>query len=268
MRGARLWAGLAAANAGAWVWAAVGLRAAPLLLGTALVAYGLGLRHAVDADHIAAIDNVTRKLMGSRQPAATVGLWFSLGHSTVVLLGAAALSATARAAQGRGEGLAGGEVGTAVSAVFLLGIGVINLMALWSGARAGEGPLAGGGWLARLARPLFGAVSRSWQMYPVGVLFGLGFDTASEIGLLGISAAEATRGLGLGTILVFPALFAAGMALVDSADNALMLGAYGGALAQPRRTYNLIVTAISALVALGVGGVEALGLLRGGLRLL
>ena len=279
----KLFSGLVAANVGAWLGAALAFRHFPVLLGTALVAYSLGLRHAVDADHIAAIDNVTRKLMQQGERPRSVGLWFSLGHSTVVMLGAATIAGTALALQGRWSGLRaiGGVMGTSVSALFLLGIALVNLVALLSAVRAlrrqvgvaargllyaedDRNLLLGSGMLARLLRPLFGMVRQSWHMYPVGVLFGLGFDTASEIGLLGISAAEAAKGLGLGAILVFPALFAAGMALVDSADNWLMLGAYGWAMAQPMRRlyYNVTVTAISALVALAVGGVEALGILR------
>ncbi len=271
--------GLALANAGAWVWALLAFRQTPVLLGTALLAYGLGLRHAVDADHIAAIDNVTRKLMQDGRRPVGVGLYFSLGHSTVVV---AASAAAALAAQRFGPQLevwhaVGGLVGTLVSAAFLFAIAAMNLMVLLSlrhtsrRVRAGEvveadelgAMLSGGGLIARLLRPLFGMIGRSWHMYPLGLLFGLGFDTATEVALLGLSATEASHRLPLLSVMVFPALFTAGMALVDTADGVLMLGAYGWAFVQPLRrlTYNMIMTLVSVLVALLVGGMEALSLL-------
>ena len=273
-----LFALLIAANLGAWAWALVAFRHYPVLLGTSLLAYGLGLRHAIDADHIAAIDNVTRKLMHEGQRPITVGFFFSLGHSTVVVLASLAIAATATALQ---TDLApfhdvGGVIGTTVSIVFLLAIAVMNLFILGSvyrafhRVRAGgayveedlDALLAGGGLLARIFRPLFGIVRKSWHMYPLGLLFGLGFDTATEIALLGISAAEAARGLPIWSIMVFPALFTAGMSLVDTADNVLMIGAYGWAFSKPMRKlyYNLTITFASVVVALVVGGVQAFGL--------
>jgi high-affinity nickel-transport protein len=272
---------LLAFNAGAWVWAILASRHYPLLLGTALLAYSFGLRHAVDADHIAAIDNVTRKLMQEGKRPVAVGFMFSLGHSTVVVLGSAAIAAAALALQHRMDGVReiGGVVGTLVSAVFLLGIAFVNLIVLRSIYRAfvrvrGGAPyveedfdmlLADRGFLSRLFRPMFRIITRSWHMYPLGVLFGLGFDTATEIGLLGIAAAEASKGLSLVSILVFPVLFAAGMSLIDTTDNILMLGAYGWAFIKPVRKlyYNMTITSVSVVVALVVGGVEALGLLAG-----
>ena len=266
-------------NAGAWLWAVLAFRHHPLLLGTALLAYSLGLRHAVDADHIAAIDNVTRKLMQEGKRPVAVGCMFSLGHSTIVLLGSAAIAATAMALQHRMDAARhiGGVIGTLVSAFFLFGIALVNLVVLRSIYRAFQrvrhgAPyveedfdllLADRGFLSRLFRPMFAMISRSWHMYPLGLLFGLGFDTATEIGLLGISAAEAAKGLSLLSILVFPALFAAGMSLIDTTDNILMLGAYGWAFVKPVRKlyYNLTITLVSVVVALGVGGIEALGLL-------
>jgi nickel/cobalt transporter (NiCoT) family protein len=266
------------ANVVAWAWALAAFRNYPLLLGTSLLAYGLGLRHAIDADHIAAIDNVTRKLMhDGRRPIAT-GFFFSLGHSTVVVLASIAIAATAAALD---TSLAsfhdvGGMIGTLVSATFPLAIAVMNVFILASVYRAfhrvKDGGayveedldmlMSGGGLLARIFRPLFGMVRKSWHMYPLGLLFGLGFDTATEIGLLGISAAEAAKGMSIWAILVFPALFTAGMALVDTADSVIMLGAYGWAYSKPIRKlyYNLTITFVSVLVALLVGGVEALGL--------
>jgi high-affinity nickel-transport protein len=276
---------LLAFNVGAWVWAILASRHYPLLLGTALLAYSFGLRHAVDADHIAAIDNVTRKLMQEGKRPVAVGFMFSLGHSTVVVLGSAAIAAAALALQHRMDGVReiGGVVGTLVSAVFLLGIAMVNLIVLRSIYRAfvrvrGGAPyvdedfdmlLADRGFLSRLFRPMFRIITRSWHMYPLGVLFGLGFDTATEIGLLGISAAEASKGLSMVSILVFPVLFAAGMSLIDTTDNILMLGAYGWAFIKPVRKlyYNMTITFVSVVVALVVGGIEALGLLAGHFRL-
>jgi high-affinity nickel-transport protein len=273
---------LAAANIAAWAWAWHDFADRPALLGTALLAWVFGLRHAVDADHIAAIDNVVRKLMQEGRRPVAAGLFFSLGHSTVVVLASLAIAATTAAMQDRLAGIRaiGEVVGTSVSAAFLLLIGLVNLAILrgvWRSFRhvAGGGTpdtadaMLGGGLLARLCRPAFRAVTRSWHMYPLGFLFGLGFDTATEIGLLGIAAAQAAHGLSLGQMLVFPALFTAGMALVDTADSALMVGAYGWALLQPVRKvwYNFVVTAVSVLVALLIGGIEALGLLAGQLGL-
>ena len=276
---------LLAFNVGAWAWAVLASRHYPLLLGTALLAYSFGLRHAVDADHIAAIDNVTRKLMQEGKRPVAVGFMFSLGHSTVVILGSAAIAAAALALQHRMDGVReiGGVVGTLISAIFLLGIAFVNLIVLRSIYRAfvrvrGGAPyveedfdmlLADRGFLSRLFRPMFRIITRSWHMYPLGVLFGLGFDTATEIGLLGIAAAEASKGLSMVSILVFPVLFAAGMSLIDTTDNILMLGAYGWAFIKPVRKlyYNMTITFVSVLVALVVGGIEALGLLAGHFRL-
>jgi high-affinity nickel-transport protein len=272
-------------NAAAWVWAILAFRQYPLLLGTAFLAYSFGLRHAVDADHIAAIDNVTRKLMQEGKRPVAVGFMFSLGHSTIVVLGSLALAAAALKLQQHFDHFRsiGGIIGTLVSTLFLLGIALANLIILRSvygtfrRVRMGEPYvdedldllLANRGFLARIFRPIFAMVRRSWHMYPLGVLFGLGFDTATEIGLLGISAAEASRGLPLGSILVFPVLFAAGMSLIDTTDNILMLGAYGWAYVKPIRKlyYNITITAVSVLVAFVVGGIEALGLIGSQLHL-
>ncbi len=268
-------------NAGAWLWAILAFRHYPLLLGTALLAYSFGLRHAVDADHIAAIDNVTRKLMQEGKRPVAVGFMFSLGHSTVVVLGSAAIAGTALALQHHMDAARniGGVIGTLVSSLFLLAIAVVNVVVLRSIYRAfvrvrNGAPyveedfdllLADRGFLARLFRPMFRIIRRSWHMYPLGFLFGLGFDTATEIGLLGISAAEASKGLPMAAILVFPFLFAAGMGLIDTTDNILMLGAYGWAFVKPVRKlyYNMTITFVSVVVAVLVGGIEALGLLAG-----
>jgi high-affinity nickel-transport protein len=270
---------LFAFNLGAWLWTSITFHRYPILLGTALLAYSFGLRHAVDADHIAAIDNVTRKLMQEGKRPVAVGLMFSLGHSTVVILGSAAIAGAAMTLQHRMDVFRNiaSVVGTLVSAFFLFAIAIVNLIVLRSiyrsfvRVRSGEPYveedfnmlLAGRGLLSRMFRPMFRLISRSWHMYPLGVLFGLGFDTATEIGLLGISAAEAAKGLSFWSILVFPVLFAAGMSLIDTTDNILMLGAYGWAFVKPIRKlyYNLTITSVSVVVALIVGGIEALGLL-------
>jgi nickel/cobalt transporter (NiCoT) family protein len=270
---------LIAANLGAWTWAIVQLGAYPALIGTAFLSYALGLRHAVDADHIAAIDNVVRKMMQERKRPLAVGLFFALGHSTVVVLATVGIAATATALQSRFPEIQklGSLIGTGVSALFLLGIAAVNLVILggvwrsFRSVRRGERLepeqldmlLAGGGILARICRSLFGMITRSWQMYPLGFLFGLGFDTATEIGLLGISATQVASGMPLWTMLIFPVLFACGMALVDTTDGVLMVGAYGWAFAHPIRKlwYNLTITAISVAVAFLVGGIEALALL-------
>jgi len=268
-----------AANLAAWLWAVAAFRHHPILLGTAFLAYGLGLRHAVDADHIAAIDNVTRKLMQEGKRPVAVGLYFSFGHSTVVVLASLGIAVTAMAFKSEFVAFQniGGFVGTLVSATFLLAIALMNFVILAGIARtflrvkAGgryveedlDMLLAGRGLLARLFRPLFRVIRKSWHMYLLGFLFGLGFDTASEIGVLGISAAQVSGGMMLWSIMVFPALFAAGMSLIDTADSVLMLGAYGWAFLKPLRKlyYNMAITFVSATVALLVGGVEALGLI-------
>lgn len=266
-------------NLATWSWAFIAFRRFPVLLGTAFLAYSFGLRHAVDADHIAAIDNVTRKLMQQGKRPVGVGLMFSLGHSTVVVVGSIAIAATALALQHRIAAIReiGGLIGTLVSTLFLFGIAIVNLIVLQSvyrtfiRVRRGEPYieedfdllLGNRGFLSRLFRPMFNLIRSSWHMYPLGVLFGLGFDTATEIGLLGISAAEASRGLSLWSTLVFPFLFAAGMSLVDSTDNILMLSAYAWAFVKPIRKlyYNITITSVSVMVAFAVGGIEALGLL-------
>ncbi len=272
---------LLAFNLGAWLWAALAFRSYPLLLGTALLAYSFGLRHAVDADHIAAIDNVTRKLMQEGKRPVSVGFMFSLGHSTVVVVGSAAIAFAAFALQRRMDAVRdiGGVIGTLVSTLFLFGIAIVNLVLLRSvwrvfrRVRRGEPYveedldllLSNRGLLARLFRPMFAMITRSWHMYPLGILFGLGFDTATEIGVLGISAGEASKGLPLWSVLVFPVLFAAGMSLIDTVDNILMLGAYGWAFVKPVRKlyYNITITLVSVVIAFAVGGIEALGLLAG-----
>jgi nickel/cobalt transporter (NiCoT) family protein len=274
-----LYALLLTASAVIWTWALIALADRPTLLGTAFLAYVLGLRHAVDADHIATIDNVVRKLMQEGKRPYAVGLFFSLGHSLSIAIAVAAIAGAAFALQGRFAAFKsiGSVIGTGASAFFLLAIAVINLVILrgvWQSfrkARRGEpvadqelnALLAGRGLLARIFRPLFRMVSRSWQMFPVGFLFGLGFDTATEISLFAVAASQASGGMTIGTIMIFPALFTAGMTLVDTTDSVLMVGAYGWAFLNPIRKiwYNLTITAVSVLVALLIGGIEALGLI-------
>ncbi len=270
---------LVAANVAAWAWALLAFHDHPLLLGTAVLAYSFGLRHAVDADHIAAIDNVTRKLMQEGKRPLTTGLFFSLGHSTVVILATIGVVLTAAAFKDQLESFhtVGSMIGTSVAAVFLLIIAAINVVILLNVYRAfrrvkQNGAFvpedldlmtAKGGLLARMFHRLFRMIRHSWHMYPLGFLFGLGFDTATEIGLLGIAATEATSGLPIWSILVFPALFTAGMTLIDTANSVLMTGAYGWAFENPIRKlyYNLTITFISVVVAVVVGGALALGLI-------
>jgi nickel/cobalt transporter (NiCoT) family protein len=270
---------LIAANIAAWLWAATAFRDYPILLGTAALAYTFGLRHAFDADHIAAIDNVTRKLMQEGKRPVGVGLFFSLGHSTVVVALSVAIAITATALQGNFASFKsiGSVIGTIVSACFLFAIALANAFVLIAIYRTFQTVKKGGrfveedldlmlssrGFLGRLFRRFFHVIERSWHMYPLGLLFGLGFDTATEVGVLGISATQAAQGLPIWSILVFPALFTAGMSLMDTADSILMLGAYGWAFVKPIRKlyYNLTITAVSVLVAVVVGGLQVLNLI-------
>jgi high-affinity nickel-transport protein len=284
-RAAVLFAGLIAANLACWVAAIIAFRHFPVLLGTAFLAYGFGLRHAVDADHIAAIDNVTRKLLQDGKRPVTTGLFFSLGHSTIVVVLSAVIALSALAVKTRFGALAffGNLAGTLISAGFLFVLAALNLAVLVSVWRIFRRVKAGApyreeslrhvlaqrGLLSRVFGKMFRLVSTAPQMYWIGLLFGLGFDTATEIGVLGISAAEAAKGLNIWAIMIFPALFTAGMSLVDSTDGVCMLGAYGFAFNRPLRKlyYNMAITAVSVLVALLVGGVEVLGLLQGSFAL-
>ena len=275
-----IYAFLIAFNILAWVFAFAGFSVRyPELLGTALLAYTFGLRHSVDADHISAIDNVTRKLMQDNKKPIGVGFFFSLGHSTVVVALSVAIAIAATFIQGSLPALknAGGLIGTSVSALFLFVIALINGLVLWEifqtfqKVRRGEEYneqtldefLNQRGIMGRFFRPLLRMVDASWKMYPVGVLFGLGFDTATEVGLLGIAATAAGKGMPVLFILIFPMLFTAGMCLLDTTDGILMLGAYGWAFVKPVRKlyYNLNITLVSVLVAVVVGGIEVLSIL-------
>jgi len=261
-----------------WALTFLVFRSRPDLLALALTAYTFGLRHAFDADHISAIDNVTRKLMQEKQRPVGVGLFFSLGHSTIVVV-LTALIALAAVAVSNFDQLKfiGGLIGTSVSALFLLIIAAINIVILvdvWRTFREVkvgreyneftlDETLNKRGLMGRFFRPLLKMTDRSWKMYPIGVLFGLGFDTATEVGLLGIAAFSAGHGVPIIAILLFPALFTAGMTLLDTTDSILMLGAYGWAFVKPIRKlyYNLNITLISVIVAVAVGGLEALSIL-------
>jgi len=266
-------------NVTAWATALITFGDSPLLLGTAFLAYSIGLRHAFDADHLAAIDNVTRKLMQEGKRPVTTGFFFSLGHSTVVVALTFLIALTAAAVPEWYISLRdfGSVIGAGVSTLFLFAIAAANIFVLiqvykafQSFKRGGhvvredlDQILSQGGPLVRIFRRLFRLIDRSWQMYPLGLLFGLGFDTATEVSLLGISASQAAQGLSIWSVLVFPALFTSGMSLMDTTDGLLMLGVYGHAFVKPVRKlcYNLTITFVSVLVALGVGMIDALGLI-------
>ena len=265
-------------NLAAWAWAWAAFSGSPALLAMALLAYLFGLRHALDADHLAAIDNVVRKLSQRGAEPYSTGFFFSLGHSTVVVLAAAAVAGLASAFKWPLEkaGALGVPLGTGISAFFLLFIAFANLFilkAVWAAfqrARRGEAVdeedlnalLSGRGFFTRLLKSLFDLVSESRHLYWVGFLFGLGFDTATEVGLLGLAATQAVNGLNGLSLMVFPALFTAGMALVDTADSVFMVKVYGWAFRAPLRKlwYNLTLTSFSILLALVIGGAEALNL--------
>ena len=251
-------------------------------IGLAITAYLLGVRHAFDADHIAAIDNTTRKFVADGKRPVTVGLFFSLGHSTVVFVMAlfVAIGAKFVATLVSDDSTAHqtlGIIGTSISGLFLIVIGLINLVALlsiyrvWREARTGafdeaalEEALNSRGLFARLLRPAMKAIKRPGQLYPLGVLFGLGFDTATEISLLVLAGAGAATGLPWYAVLVLPLLFAAGMSLFDTLDGAFMQAAYQWAFIRPVRKvyYNLTTTGLSVAVALIIGGVELISVLH------
>jgi nickel/cobalt transporter (NiCoT) family protein len=254
----------------------------PAFLGLGGLAYTFGLRHAFDADHISAIDNTTRKLLQDKQKPVSVGFFFSLGHSTVVFLIALALGlavhAVVNGVVGPGGQLKniGGIVGTSVSGFFLVLIGIVNLVILvdvvrvYRNMRAGrydrrglDEDLVAGGFLTRVFGGLFRVVTHSWHMYPIGFVFGLGFDTASEVALLAISAGAASQGLPFPAVISLPVIFAAGMTLMDTTDGAFMAKAYHWAFSNPIRKvfYNLTITGLSVFVALFVGVVELLQIL-------
>jgi high-affinity nickel-transport protein len=260
----------------------------PAFLALGGLAYTFGLRHAFDADHISAIDNSTRKLLAEGRRPVGVGFFFSLGHSTVVFLIAIALGLAVRSLvdsvvsdHGQLRSI-GGLIGTSVSGLFLVAIGILNLVVLldivgvYRRMRSGEydrrslqEELVAGGLMSRIFGRLFKVVTQSWHLYPIGFLFGLGFDTASEVALLAISAGAAAQHLPFLAVVSLPLIFAAGMSLMDTADGAFMAKAYAWAFSNPVRKvfYNLSVTGLSVFVALFVGVVELLQVLIGQLRL-
>src|SRR4051794_26404841 len=239
-------------------------------LGVGVTAYTLGLRHAFDADHISAIDNTTRKLMAEGQRPLSVGFFFSLGHSTIVFALGVLVVAGVRGLSGESSPLlqAGAVVGPAVSGAFLMLIGLVNLAILRNllrmfGADGEQPPPMVAGPMSRVFGRATRAVRKPWHMYPLGCLFGLGFDTATEVGLLVLAGGAAASGLPFYAILCLPILFAAGMSLFDTIDGAFMNFAYGWAFTQPVRKlfYNVVVTGLSVAVALVIGSIELLGVL-------
>ncbi|WP_375431869.1 HoxN/HupN/NixA family nickel/cobalt transporter [uncultured Friedmanniella sp.] len=251
-------------------------------IGLGLTAYTLGMRHAFDADHIAAIDNTTRSLMAEGKRPVSVGFWFSLGHSTIVFVLVGLLALGVRALAGQVEDDSSilqrvtGVVGTAVSGTFLYLIGILNLVILvgivkvFRRMRHGEldeaaleAQLANRGLMNRFLSGVTKAVRQPWHMYPVGVLFGLGFDTATEVGLLVLAGGAAAFSLPWYAVLTLPVLFAAGMSLLDTIDGCFMNFAYGWAFSRPVRKvyYNITVTGLSVAVALIIGTIELLSIL-------
>ncbi|KAL7272575.1 hypothetical protein RUND412_004611 [Rhizina undulata] len=278
------------------VWAGVGvvLNFHRSLMGTAVLAYTLGLRHALDADHISAIDLMTRRLIASGQRPVTVGTYFSLGHSTIVIITSIAVAATAAALSDRFDGFSriGSIIGTSVSAAFLLILAVMNGYILYrlvlqmrkaiSNGNTEEGDIEsdgnalagwkveGAGCLMQVFRGAFKMIDRPWKMYPLGVLFGLGFDTSSEVALLGIASIEAAQGTSIWLILIFPILFTgydvtAGMCLLDTTDGALMSALYSSSsLASDTIAimyYSIILTVVTIIVAIIIGTIQLLTLI-------
>jgi nickel/cobalt transporter (NiCoT) family protein len=265
-------------NVTSWLTAWMLFSGDSVLFSAAVLAYILGLRHALDADHIAAIDNVVRRLVQSGKRPVGTGFFFSIGHSTVVLLAVIIIASAASAAQAEFAAFqaTGAVIGKALAALLLFAVGAANVAALVHLWRALSTPPGGsfnsltidmlgapGGVLARLCVPLFRTISESWRMLPLGFLFGLSFDTASEVGLLGISASQASHNGVVWSILVFPALFASAMTLVDTTDGVLMMHAYGWALINPRRKlwYNFAMTLASVAVAAFIATVQIVALL-------
>jgi high-affinity nickel-transport protein len=269
---------VAALHLAGWGLLANYARSSPALVGLGTLAYTFGLRHAFDADHIAAIDNTTRKFLADGKRPLGVGFFFSIGHSSVVFALAAGIGMAASTLRTHIPSFQrwGGPVGTGVSGAFLLAIGVLNLLVLvdvvsiFRDMRRGgldeerlEARLLDRGLMSRgVLKRLGNRIHASWQMLPLGVLFGLGFDTASEVGLLALSAGAAGRHVPFTAVLALPLLFAAGMSLLDTADGAFMAHAYDWAFSNPVRKvyYSITVTALSVTVALGVGGAELIQL--------
>ncbi|RSM13541.1 hypothetical protein CDV31_005839 [Fusarium ambrosium] len=277
-------------NAIIWAVAAVVLHFHPRLISPAALSYVLGLRHALDADHIAAIDLMTRRLIASGQRPATVGTFFSLGHSTIVIVTCIVVAATSGALRDRFDGFTrvGNIIGTSVSAVFLIILCIGNGWVLYqlvqrlkvvlqerqqrSGFDAEESQiqdhfaLDGGGFLARVFKRLFRVIDRPWKMYPLGVVFGLGFDTSSEIAILGIASIQAVQGTSIWLILIFPLLFTAGMCLLDTTDGALMMALYTSKAFSRDVVailyYSIVLTGITVFVSAFIGIIQVLSLIQ------
>ncbi|RYP20832.1 hypothetical protein DL765_002566 [Monosporascus sp. GIB2] len=274
-----------------WVGAGIVLHYLPAMISPAVLSYTLGLRHALDADHISAIDLMTRRLIASGQRPVTVGTFFSLGHSTIVVVTCVVVAATSGALRDRFDNFAyvGGIIGTSVSAAFLILLCLGNGWVLYRLIRrlrqvlrepdpyfsvdedgadedraAANLQLEGPGFLANVFRKVFRIVDRPWKMYPLGVLFGLGFDTSSEIAILGIASIQGAQGTSLWVILIFPILFTAGMCLLDTTDGALMMSLYTSK-AFARDTvailyYSIVLTAITVVVSAFIGIIQVLSL--------
>ncbi|KAK2604068.1 hypothetical protein N8I77_007027 [Diaporthe amygdali] len=278
------------------IWVAIGiiLHFYPVLISSAVLSYTLGLRHALDADHISAIDLMTRRLIAAGQRPVSVGTWFSLGHSTIVVITCVVVAATSGALRDRFDGFqrVGNIVGTSVSAAFLLILCAGNAWVLFrlvkrlrtllegqrqqirdgeeargpgeEDAAAGQLSLEGVGFLANVFRKLFRIVDRPWKMYPLGVMFGLGFDTSSEIAILGIASIQGAAGTSLWLILVFPVLFTAGMCLLDTTDGALMMALYTSkAFSRDHIAilyYSIVLTGITIVVSAFIGVIQVLTL--------
>jgi len=264
------------------VWIAVGivLHFHGALISTAVLSYTLGLRHAFDADHISAIDLMTRRLIAAGQKPVSVGMFFSLGHSTIVIITSIVVAATASAVSDRFDSFSrvGSIIGTSVSAGFLILLGIMNMYILYkllselrrlisthpSDDQRQHFQIQGTGCLYHLTKRLFRFIDRPWKMYPLGILFGLGFDTSSEIALLGISSIQAAKGTSIWLILIFPLLFTAGMCLLDTTDGALMMSLYTSAsLARDPIAilyYSIVLTVVTVAVAVAIGVIQLLGL--------
>lgn len=282
-----------------WAIVSIPLSSHPSLISTAVLSWSLGLRHALDADHISAIDLMTRRLMATGQRPVTVGTFFSLGHSTIVVITSLVVAGSAAAVSKFGDfGRVGGIIGSSVSASFLIVLGCMNVYILWKllsalrrrcnsplPAAAGPGPttsttegdrdanadseqefkIEGQGVLFKLLKKLFRLIDRPWKMYPLGVLFGLGFDTSSEIALLGIAAISASQGTSIWLILIFPVLFTAGMCLLDTLDGALMMTLYSSARlgkdAIAVLFFQVVLTGVTVVVAVVIGVLQLLNMI-------
>ncbi|KAL1588895.1 hypothetical protein WHR41_02667 [Cladosporium halotolerans] len=263
-----------------WIACGIVLHFHTSLVSTAVLAYTLGLRHALDADHISAIDLMTRRLVASGQRPVTVGTFFSLGHSTIVIVTSIVVAASSAAISDRFDSFSsiGGIIGSSVSSAFLIILGAMNAWILYKILRALQTAIRSptptshqadsntlfpaGGCMTSLLKKLFHLIDRPWKMYPLGVLFGLGFDTSSEVALLGLSSIQASRGTSIWLILIFPVLFTAAMCMLDTADGAAMMSLYASArLASDEIAvlyYQAVLTGVTVAVALAIGVLQLL----------